>query len=63
MNTMHEMLFPDLLDAVIADRRAQAVVRRRAREATEASRPGRTWSLSAVLHLPASGAGRAAKAV
>lgn len=63
MNTIHEMLLPDLIDQKIADRRADAVAWRRAREATESVRPGRTWSLTAVLHLPGFRSDRAAKAV
>ena len=52
MNTMHELLNPDLIDIKIADLRADAVAWRRAREATAAARPERTWSLSAVLRMP-----------
>jgi hypothetical protein len=60
MNTMNELLNPDLIDLRIADRRADAVASRRAREATAASRSERTWSLSAVLHLPVLRHGRQA---
>ena len=59
MNTMHEMLLPDLIDLKIADRRAEAAASRRADEAT-AAKPDRSWSLSAVLHLPTLGSGRPA---
>jgi hypothetical protein len=52
MTTMQELLNPDLIDQRIADRHADAVAWRRAHEATAASRPGRTWSLSAVLRMP-----------
>ena len=64
MNTIHEMLLPDLIDLKIAERRAEAVAWHRAQEATEASRSERTWSLSAVLHLPAlRHSGQATKAI
>jgi hypothetical protein len=52
MNTMHELLNPDLIDQKVADLRANAVAWRRAQEATSASRPERNWSLSAVLRVP-----------
>ena len=52
MNSMNELLNPDLIDLRIADFRADADAWRRAREATEAVRPERTWSLSAVLRVP-----------
>ena len=52
MNTMHELLNPDLIDQKIADFRADAVAWRRAQEATSASRSERTWSLSAFLRVP-----------
>ena len=52
MNTMNELLNPDLIDQKIADHRADAVAWRRAQEATAASRPERTWSLAAVLRVP-----------
>ena len=52
MNTMNELLNPDLIDQKVADFRADAVAWRRAEEATAASRPERTWSLSAVLRVP-----------
>ena len=52
MNTMHELLNPDLIDQKIADLRADAIAWRRAQEATSASRSERTWSLSAVLRVP-----------
>ena len=52
MNTMTELLNPDLIDLKIADLRAEAAAFRLAREATSASRPARTWSLSAVLRVP-----------
>jgi hypothetical protein len=52
MNSMNELLNPDLIDLRIADLRADAVAWRRAQEATAAIRPERTWSLSAVLRIP-----------
>ena len=52
MNTVSELLNPDLIDEKIADLRADAIAWRRAREATAAARPERTWSLSAVLRMP-----------
>jgi hypothetical protein len=52
MNTMNELLNPDLIDQKNADLRADAVAWWRAQEATAAARPERTWSLSAVLRMP-----------
>lgn len=52
MNTVNELLNPDLIDEKIADLRADAIAWRRAQEATAAARPERTWSLSAVLRMP-----------
>ena len=52
MNSMNELLNPDLIDQKIADSRADAVAWRRAQEATAAVRQERTWSLSAVLRVP-----------
>lgn len=52
MNSMNELLNPDLIDLKIADFRADAVAWRQAREATEVVRPERTWSVSAVLRVP-----------
>jgi hypothetical protein len=61
MNTMHEMLLPDLIDLKIADRRAEAAAWRQAHETTGAGKPERGWSLSGVLHhLPSLGSGRPA---
>ena len=53
MNTIHEMLLPDLNDLKLAERRAEAVASHRAQEATAASRSEHTWSLSGVLRLSA----------
>ena len=64
MNTIHEMLLPDLNDLKIADRRVDAVAWRRAQEAIEASRSEHTWSLSSVLRLPTfRHSGQATKAI
>lgn len=64
MNTMHELLNPDLIDLKIADLRADAVEWRRGQEATAAVRPERTWSLSALLRMPAlRHGGQATKAI
>jgi len=63
MNTYQEMLLPELLNHRITERHAEAVAWRRAREAAEAVRPGRTWSLTAILRLPGFRTDRAAKAV
>ena len=52
MNSMMLLLNPDLIDQKIADLQAESVAWRRAHEATAATRPERTWSLSAVLRLP-----------
>ena len=52
MNSMHELLNPDLIDLKIADLHADAVAWRRAQEANAAARPERTWSLSAILRTP-----------
>ena len=64
MNTINEMLLPDLIDLKIAERRAEAVAWRRAQEATAASRSEHTWSLSGVLRLPTlRHSGQATKAI
>jgi hypothetical protein len=63
MNTMHELLLPELADLKIADRHAEAVAWRQAREATASGRSERTWSLAALLRLPGLRSGRTAKAV
>jgi len=52
MNSMNELLNPDLIDIKIAELRADAVAWRRAKEATAASREERSWSLSALLRVP-----------
>lgn len=63
MNTMHELLLPELVELRIAERHAEAAAERWARQATRGNRPTRTWSLAAVLRLPTLRSGRAAKAV
>jgi hypothetical protein len=64
MNTMTELLYTDLIDQKISDRHAEAAARRRAQEATSASRSERTWSLSAVLRVPVlRHSGQATKAI
>jgi hypothetical protein len=64
MNTIHEMLLPDLNDLKIAERRAEAVAWHRAHEATAASRSEHTWSVSGLLRLPAlRHSGQATKAI
>lgn len=64
MNTIHEMLLPELNDLKIAGRRAEALAWRQAQEATEARPSERTWSLSAVLRLPSlRHSGHATKAI
>ena len=64
MNTIHEMLLPDLNDLKMADRRVEAVAWRRAQEAGAASRSEHTWSLSSVLRLPTlRHSGQATKAI
>lgn len=64
MNQMSELLNPDLIDLKIAERRAEAVAWRRAKEATADSRAERTWSLSAFLRVPVlRHGGRATKAI
>ena len=60
MNTMHELLNPDLTDLKIADRRAEAATLRLAHAATAAGNAELSWSLSAVLHLLTLGSGRPA---
>ena len=61
MNSMNEMLNPDLIDLKIAERHAEAAAWRLAREANGASKPERGWSFTAVLqHLPSLGSGRPA---
>ena len=64
MNTMNELLNPDLIDLRIAERRAEAVAWRRAQEASAASHSEHTWSLSSVLRLPTlRHSGQATKAI
>jgi hypothetical protein len=52
MNSMILLLNPDVIDQRIADRNSESVAWRRAQEATAASRPERSFSLSAVLRMP-----------
>jgi hypothetical protein len=52
MNHVIELLNPDAIDMKIANGHAGAVAWRRAQEATTASRPKRTWSLSGILRMP-----------
>ena len=42
MNTMHELLMPELTELKIVDREAEAETRRRLREASKAGRPDTT---------------------
>jgi hypothetical protein len=61
MNTMNELLNPDLIDLKIAVRHAEAAAWRQAREATAAGKPERSWNFAAVLqHFPSLGSGRPA---
>ena len=62
MNSMNELLNPDLINLKIAERHAEAAAWRQAREATGgATKTERGWSFSAVLqHLPSLGDGRPA---
>jgi hypothetical protein len=52
MNTMHELLMPEMAELKIVERQAEAETRRWLRGASEAGRPGRTGSLQLKLHLP-----------
>ena len=52
MNTMHELLMPELNELKMVERQAQAETRRWLRRATEAGRPGATGTLQPKLHLP-----------
>ena len=61
MNSMNELLNPDLIDLKIAERHAEAAAWRQAREITGTPKAERGWSFSAVLqHLPSVGTGRPA---
>ncbi len=52
MNTMHEMLMPELVEIKHADRLSQAETQRWLREATGVDQPGRSFRIEARLHLP-----------
>jgi len=52
MNTMHELLMPELNELKIVERQAEAETRRRLREASEPSRLGRTGWLQLKLRRP-----------
>ena len=52
MNTMHEMLMPELTELKIVERQAEAETRRWLRETSETSRLGRTAVLPLKLRLP-----------
>jgi hypothetical protein len=52
MNTMHELLMPELNELKIVEREAEAETRRWLRDASGAGRPGRTWSLQLKLRFP-----------
>jgi hypothetical protein len=52
MNTMHELLMPEMAELKIVERQAQAETRRWLREASEAGRSGQTGTFQLKLHLP-----------
>jgi len=53
MNTMHELLMPELVEMRYAERLAEVESRRRARDVTKVSRPTtRFGRIEAKLHLP-----------
>jgi hypothetical protein len=52
MNTMHELLMPEMNELKIAERQTQAETRRWLREASESGRQGATGTLQPKLHFP-----------
>jgi len=52
MNTMHELLMPELVEMKYAERLAEAASRRWVGEVTKVSRPDRSGRIDAKLHLP-----------
>ena len=52
MNTMHEMLMPELVEMKNAERLAEVASRRWVGEVTKVSRPDRSGRIDAKLHLP-----------
>lgn len=52
MNTMHELLMPELVEMKYAERLADAASRRSVAEVTKVSRPNRFGRIEAKLHLP-----------
>ena len=55
MNTMTELLVNEIHESRIAERHAEADVRRLLRQARATDRPARTWSLGGLLRLPTFG--------
>ena len=52
MNTMHEMLMPELVEMKHADRLDRAERQRWFQEATTADQPARSFRIEAKLHVP-----------
>ena len=52
MNTMHELLMPELAELRMAERQAEAAAARLAREVRDAESGSSRWTLSLRLRLP-----------
>ena len=52
MNTMHELLMPEMNEPAIVERQAQAETQALAARATESGRQGATGTLQPKLHFP-----------
>ena len=52
MNTMHELLMPELIESKYEQRLAEAASRRQVRAAIEAGRPIRSSGTEPGIHLP-----------
>jgi hypothetical protein len=52
MNTMHEMLLPELVEMKNTDRLHKAEMGHWLQEATKVDRPARSFRIEAKLHLP-----------
>jgi hypothetical protein len=52
MNTMHELLMPELAELRMAERQAEAAAERLARELRDAAGGTRRWTLNLRLRLP-----------
>jgi hypothetical protein len=59
MNTMTELLLPELAELRMAERQAEASAERRARELRRAAGPRPGWTLTIRIRLPFVGRGAA----